>query len=285
MVAWNGWFPIAASAAGDNSAASLPTSTLHGQAITGHVGPAPADGAITYAYAGDSITARSDSWLHVLADDPQLNAVDGYARSGARSDQVRAHLPTTRDVEVLVIEVGTNDINQRKTLQSIVANINAIAATSNTEQVLLTAAPPSDKTSSRWGVNRQEEAEQLNVLLSAEAKQYHWTYIDPYASFRQSDNGWAAGSSTDGIHPTAAANRTIAQSFSAGIQQAADSSRVDGSGQGRARRPRHHRRRAQAGPQAHEAALVDDAFVHLGPHTRVAGSHRHALLAERVIEL
>ena len=214
---WAPGLPVSFGSEPPAASSSLPASTVNGVAITGHVGPTAKNGQITYEYAGDSITARADSWLHVLADNSTLNAVDGYARSGARSDEVLTNLPATHGVDVLVIEVGTNDVNQGKSAQSIVANIRAIAAKASTAHVLLTAAPPSNKTDSRWGTNRQQGSQQLNTLLRAEAQKHGWSFTDPYASLREDNNGWARGTSTDGIHPTAAASVTIARSMSVSI--------------------------------------------------------------------
>lgn len=94
----------------------------------GHIGGDPDPDALTYVYAGDSTTARTDSWLHVLSGDVHLHAVDGCARSGYRSDQVLHKVLTSIGVDAVVIEFSTKDINQGKTLELIATNVAAIAA-------------------------------------------------------------------------------------------------------------------------------------------------------------
>jgi lysophospholipase L1-like esterase len=201
-------------------------SGVRDQVVSGRFGaaasaaPAESGSVVTYAYAGDSITARPNSWLHVLASNRNLEAVGGYAHSGYRSDQVLAAIgPVSADV--LVIELGTNDINQDVPFTRIVSNINRVAAKVGAEHVLLVAAPPSDKDNSLWGVNRRVGSAKLNVLLAADAERHGWLYHDPFAAFRESNNSYKPGSTSDGIHPTGAANRVIAKRFAVEIKQAA----------------------------------------------------------------
>jgi hypothetical protein len=195
---------------------------VRNQVASGHVGTvAPDAGAVTYAYAGDSITARPDSWLHVLASDPHLDAIGGYAHSGYRSDQVLHEITAVRGADVLVLELGTNDINQARDLDTTVRNIDAVATKVGAAHVLLVAAPPSDRTSSLWGADRRAGSVRLNRLLRADARSHRWTFADPFSAYRLADNGWTSGSSTDGIHPTAVASQVIARSFAADITRAA----------------------------------------------------------------
>jgi lysophospholipase L1-like esterase len=193
------------------------------QEVEGAFGVAAKDhsaSAITYVYAGDSITARPDSWLHVLASDTSLEAVGGYAHSGYRSDQVLAEIHPGPTADVLVIELGTNDVNQARDLDQVVTNIDAVAARVDARHVLLTAAPPASNDWSQWGANRRVDGAKLNRLLAIDAERHGWLYFDPYAAYRQPDNAWAPGTSDDGIHPTAEANRTIARWYALGIEQA-----------------------------------------------------------------
>jgi hypothetical protein len=199
-------------------------SGVRDQVATGHVGTVTPDAdALPYAYAGDSITARPDSWLHVLAADPHLDAIGGYAHSGYRSDQVLADIGPVPGARVLVLELGTNDINQARDLGATVADIDAVAAKVGAPHVLLVAAPPSDRTNSLWGADRQRGSATLNGLLRTDAARHHWTFADPFAADREPDNAWRTGATADGIHPTAAASRVIAQAFAADIERAAAS--------------------------------------------------------------
>ena len=229
MVGYSGDLAALGGSTRPTPAASSPAEPKeHGPVVTGHIGDDPDPDAITYVYAGDSITARADSWLHVLSGDGHLDAVDGYARSGYRSDQVLDEVPAATGADVLVIEVGTNDINQGKTLDSIVTNVAAIATKVGADHVLLTAAPPSDETSSQWGVNRQRGSVELNARFRSEAATHDWSYTDPFAAYREADNSWHHGASADGIHPTARSNTTVAKVMAGAIERASRSSSLSG---------------------------------------------------------
>ncbi|MCJ1715251.1 SGNH/GDSL hydrolase family protein [Curtobacterium sp. VKM Ac-2922] len=193
------------------------------QVLTGVVG-ADVGGAVTFAYAGDSITARPGSWLRDLAADTTdtgVHALGGYAHSGNRTDQVLARMPAVPGADVLVVELGTNDVNQGVPTTRILRNIDTLVAHQSAPHVLLIAAPPSNHTSSLWGVDRRTENRVLDRALAADAQQHGWSYADPFAADRASDDGWLPGTSADGIHPTTAANVAIAGEFATAIRAAA----------------------------------------------------------------
>ena len=192
------------------------------QILTGRVSTvAPAADAVSFAYAGDSITARPGSWLRDLATDPDLDAVGGYAHSGYRTDQVLADMPAVTGEQVLVVELGTNDINQAIPTDRIVSNIEALVTKVGAPHVLLVAAPPDDHTSSLWGVDRRAGSAALNVRFRALAASHRWSFADPFAADRLADNGYRPGTTLDGIHPTSAANVAISRAFATAIARAA----------------------------------------------------------------
>ncbi|QWS33282.1 SGNH/GDSL hydrolase family protein [Curtobacterium aetherium] len=186
------------------------------QVLTGPVGPATA-GAVTFAYAGDSVTARPGSWLRDLATDPAVHALDGYAHSGYRADQVAALMPTVPGADVLVVELGTNDVNQAVPAARTVAAIDALVARVGAPHVLVVDTPPSDHTTSLWGVDRRSGNAALNRDLAVDAGRHGWTVVDPFAADRTADGAWTPGTTLDGIHPTTAANTAIARAFSRAI--------------------------------------------------------------------
>jgi hypothetical protein len=118
------------------------------QVLTGPVGTATS-GSVPFAYAGDSITARPGSWLRDLATDPAVHAVTGYAHSGYRADQVRALMPAVRGAAVLVVELGTNDVNQAVPAARTLASIDTLVARVGAPHVLVVDTPPSDHTTTR----------------------------------------------------------------------------------------------------------------------------------------
>jgi hypothetical protein len=192
------------------------------QILTGRITTVtPSAGAVAFAYAGDSITARPGSWLRDLAMDRNLDAVGGYAHSGYRTDQVLADMPTVSGEQVLVVELGTNDINQAVPTDRIVRNIETLVAKVGAPHVLLVAAPPDDHTSSLWGADRRAGSAALNVRFRALAAAHRWSFADPFAADRLADNGYRPGTTLDGIHPTSAANVGISRAFAAAIARAA----------------------------------------------------------------
>lgn len=181
---------------------------------------------ITFAYAGDSITARADSWLTVMRTDSRFASVGGYAQSGYRSDQVLAQIKAVPTADVLVIELGTNDVNQQIPADTIIANLQAIIGKVDAHRTLITALPPSDITGGGgWGTNRNQAAILFNRQLAIWAGYHGYVYFDPYIVDREADGTWTAGTDVDGVHPTATANETIEKWFGWGIQQADAASR------------------------------------------------------------
>jgi len=177
--------------------------------------------AVPFAYAGDSITARPDSWLHQLEGDDRLHAVGGFAHSGYRSDQVLAEIGPVPQARVLVVEVGTNDVNQAVPTERTIADVDAIVRKVGVERVLVVAGPPSDWTSSRWGADRRSGQLVLTDALHAAADAHGWAFVDPFRSVRAADGAYVPGASPDGIHPTAEANRSVAAAMADAIERAA----------------------------------------------------------------
>ncbi|MDM7892645.1 SGNH/GDSL hydrolase family protein [Curtobacterium caseinilyticum] len=191
------------------------------QVVTGALDtPALAD-AVPFAYAGDSITARPDSWLHQLERDDRLHAVGGYAHSGYRADQVLAEVGPVPEARVLVVEVGTNDVNQAVPAERTIADVDAIVRKVGAERVLVVAGPPSDWTWSRWGADRRSGQLVLTDALHADADAHGWAFVDPFRSIRAADGAYVAGTSRDGIHPTAEANRGVARAMADAIERTA----------------------------------------------------------------
>ena len=191
------------------------------QVVSGPLGSGSRPGAITFAYAGDSITARPDSWLHALEPDTRFHAVGGYAHSGYRADQVLAEIGPVHDADVLVVELGTNDVNQAVPTATTIANVDAVVRRVGAQHVLVVAGPPSDWTTSRWGADRRTGQIVLSRALARDASEHGWSYTDPFAAFRQHDGAWVRGASPDGIHGTAATNVGIARSMATAITEAA----------------------------------------------------------------
>ncbi|AIV41179.1 MULTISPECIES: SGNH/GDSL hydrolase family protein [unclassified Curtobacterium] len=191
------------------------------QVVSGALSTPALPDAVPFAYAGDSITARPDSWLHQLESDDRLRAVGGYAHSGYRADQVLAEIGPVPQARVLVVEVGTNDVNQAVPLDRTIAGVDAIVRKVGAARVLVVAGPPSDWTWSRWGADRRSGQIVLTDALHADADAHGWAFVDPFRSLRAADGAYVAGTTPDGIHPTAEANRSVAAAMADAIERTA----------------------------------------------------------------
>lgn len=191
------------------------------QVVTGALATDPLPDAVTFAYAGDSITARPDSWLHAIESDDRLHAVGGYAHSGYRADQVLREIGPVPDADVLVVELGTNDVNQAVPLTTTLRNVAAVVAKVDAHHVLVVAGPPSDWTTSRYGADRRTGQLVLSGALREQADENGWSYVDPFTALRAADGAWKPGTTPDGIHGTAAANVVIARAMASAIESAA----------------------------------------------------------------
>lgn len=201
--------------------AELPRPSTPDQVVTGALDTPALSDAVPFAYAGDSITARPDSWLHQLEADDRLHAVGGYAHSGYRADQVLAEIGPVPQARVLVVEVGTNDVNQAIPTERTIAGVDAIVRKVGAERVLVVAGPPADWTWSRWGADRRTGQLVLTDALHADADRHGWAFVDPFRAIRAADGAYVPGTSPDGIHPTAEANRGVAAAMADAIERTA----------------------------------------------------------------
>jgi hypothetical protein len=171
--------------------------------MTGCGAPA-GERAITFAVAGDSLTAWDDqtfpepdgdldpiTWTHwVIADGLEL--AGGYARGYASARDIADNMVAV-DADVLVVMVGTNDTGVTAT-EDVLASIDEIVETAGARAVLISAIPPDDGYAS--------EALLYNLALVEFATDRGWTFVDPWVAMRV-EGAWDEGLSQDGIHPTA----------------------------------------------------------------------------------
>jgi len=179
---------------------------------------APGDDAITFAVAGDSLTAWDDetfpepdgeldpiTWTHwVIADGLELTG--GYARGFASARDIADNIIAV-DADVLVVMVGTNDTGVTDT-DAVLASIDEIVAIAGARAVLISAIPPDDGFAA--------EALAYNQELTAFAADRDWGFVDPWADMRV-EGAWDDGLSVDGIHPTADAAKTAGALISQAI--------------------------------------------------------------------
>jgi lysophospholipase L1-like esterase len=188
----------------------------------------PADGTgdggaprqIQVAVAGDSLSAAPESWLHQL-DDPGMVYVGGFQRSGWTSGQVLGEITAVPGADVLVVMLGTNDLKHGVADADTGRNIERIVEKVGAPHVLISFVPPSDITSWRPG-NRDLQRGGIveNRSLTALAARHGWMVADPFAPIRSFRNGYAQGTTDDGVHPTAAVDTGVAERMSLYIRQA-----------------------------------------------------------------
>jgi hypothetical protein len=155
---------------------------------------------------GDSTTAQSNSWLKQLhASDTTLNFSGGYYQAGYTSLQILNGMPEGVNVDVAVVKVGINDFRFDDDVARVLTIIRQIISHSHAKRVLLPAICPSDITDYVYGTqhfNRQDLGAQLNAGIEATAGLHGWEYMDPDVSFRLPNNGYATGTTVEGVHPT-----------------------------------------------------------------------------------
>lgn len=153
------------------------------------------------AIVGDSLSAgRSgslgsglddESWM-TYAQGGDVEFVGGWARSGARPDQMAAAVRPVGHVDVLVVLAGTNAVLHDQTVAEVAGSYEHIADVVDADRVLVSAIPPYR--------DRAEQALTYNRDLRALTRQEGWTWVDPWTDARDGD-AWADGFSTDGVHP------------------------------------------------------------------------------------
>lgn len=182
-------------------------------------GPAAAAAPITYAVAGDSLSANADSWMHQMSDDG-LQYVGGYQRAGYTTNGVYANIAPGK-ADVLVVMLGTNDIKFGFDAAHITSRIEDIVTKfGGAGHVLVAFTPPSDYTDDN-GVNRRQQGIIVNRALVALAAEHGWSYGDPWSFQRAWDNAWGTGASPDKTHPTTAVSAQASQRMALYIRQAA----------------------------------------------------------------
>jgi lysophospholipase L1-like esterase len=170
------------------------------------------------AIVGDSIT----SWDPPYRKDPGQTWVTtaiaagidhrgGWARPGARLDEMLANVTASPDVCYLIVMGGTNDVVAGIPIESRLVALEAIIAAVDAEHVVLSAVAP-------LGLD-PEAGIAWNEALAAHAAAERYAFIDPWSSFRDGF-GWVAGASLpDAVHPTPATAAVVGQRIAAQLER------------------------------------------------------------------
>jgi lysophospholipase L1-like esterase len=112
------------------------------------------------------------------------------------------------EAEVLVILAGTNDVFNDVPFEQSAGNLVRVTERVGAEKVLVSAIPPIDF--------EPELATRFNQELKQFAMSRGWIFVDPMTGIREGDR-FAAGMTTDGVHPTEAAAQVIGMALGKAI--------------------------------------------------------------------
>jgi lysophospholipase L1-like esterase len=180
--------------------------------------PANALQTIRIAVAGDSTTSQPESWRADLSARFRYRFVGGYVHYGYTSKQILARI-VDAGADVLVVMVGVNDLRTGVPIATVLSNIRSIVARTHARHVIISAIVPSDIVDyGSHHLNRKLTGAELNAQLPAFAASHSWTFVDPDAAFRLADNGYAPGTTVEGVHPTQAAYQLEAHMLAMAIE-------------------------------------------------------------------
>lgn len=183
-------------------------------------GPAATgSGPVTFAVAGDSFSARPGNWT-TLPQDADVRMVKNWSISGATSGQVLAAVKPLA-VDVLIVEVGNNDVNQHVPWAVMVANTQALAKKVGAQRVLISAVGPSDVTNNGHGINRRDGNQNASKYLASMANNHGWMFVDPFTSLKSWNNAYVpAMVAADHVHPSALGQNNLAKRYDEFVLQA-----------------------------------------------------------------
>jgi lysophospholipase L1-like esterase len=177
---------------------------------------------LTVAAYGDSITAWIDrnnvavlsTWPNHLGAGVRFEPAQGWAKGGAKiAEMVENVTPVSADV--LIIAAGTNDEGDRwgTPMEDRLAGIDQIVTKSGAKRVILDAVPPRNSTGALGG--NPVWATDWNAQLKALAAARGWDFFDPWSFLRAADGQYVAGTTVEGVHPTAASQLAAAAAITA----------------------------------------------------------------------
>jgi lysophospholipase L1-like esterase len=158
---------------------------------------------------GDSLTAAGgnlggtdfseNTWLFDVVE-AGIPWAGGWARPGATTADMLAHVEPVPEADAVVILAGTNDVALGIPFPEIADNLCAIAARVGASRVIVSSIPP---------LARIPDAPRaFNARLEALASEQGWEFVDAAAGLREGA-GWAEGMTVDGVHPTPRGQRVL----------------------------------------------------------------------------
>ncbi|BDZ49986.1 hypothetical protein GCM10025867_22270 [Frondihabitans sucicola] len=184
----------------------------------------PVDGALgttadpaRVAVVGDSLTAGGgrmlswgltpDTWI-TYAKGNGIRYVGGWAKGGTTVQIMAANVRPVKDVDVLVLMAGTNDVRLHLPFAQAASSYDSIVDTIHPKHVIVGAIPPYDHNPRAAAVYEK----QLRAYVATKG----WDFIDPWG-FARHGLVYKAGVSLDGTHPTTAGYKQLGENYRAAI--------------------------------------------------------------------
>lgn len=195
---------------------NLPDSTSASvqSGIAGGSAPSPAQEPLTISVVGDSNTeANSDdfsagrigsaSWVaQVVGNGATFRG--GWADGGTTSITQSQNLSQLERANALLILTGTNDLAQGVSFDQTRTAIDTMVAKAPADRVVLLAIPPRDE-------EYRRTTTEFNADLQKLAEERGWDFYDGLGFVRDTNGGFAQGTTVDGTHLTGDAQRTFGQ--------------------------------------------------------------------------
>ncbi|WP_157887548.1 SGNH/GDSL hydrolase family protein [Frondihabitans sp. PAMC 28766] len=175
---------------------------------------------VRVAIVGDSLTAGGariipqdgldqDTWM-TYAEGDGIKWVGGWAMGGTTTQIEAAHVTPIKDVDVLVLMSGTNNVRLHIPFAQAAKYYEQIVDTIKPKKVIIGAIPPYN--------HDPEGAAVYERQLEKFVRVKHWNFTDPWG-FARDGLVYQAGISNDGIHPTTAGYKIVGREYRDAILQ------------------------------------------------------------------
>jgi lysophospholipase L1-like esterase len=172
------------------------------------------DDPVRVAIVGDSLTAGGarilprdgldqNTWM-TYAQGDGIKWVGGWAMGGTTTQIEAAHVTPVKNVDVLVLMSGTNNVRLHIPFSQAVTYYDQIVKTIRPKHVIIGAIPPYNR--DPRGAAAYERQLKRYVLAKG------WDFTDPWR-FARDGEVYQAGVSNDGTHPTTAGYKIVGREF------------------------------------------------------------------------
>ncbi|RKR74623.1 SGNH/GDSL hydrolase family protein [Frondihabitans australicus] len=210
----------------DPAPASPDTSSVQDQSTKG-----TPENPVRVAIVGDSLTAGGsrtipqdgldkDTWM-TYAQGDGVKWVGGWAMGGTTTQIEAYHVTPVKDVDVLVLMSGTNNVRLGISLAKAKKYYDYIVKVIHPKHVIIGAIPPYNRDPDGGATYEK----QLKAWVLTKKKS--WTFYDPWGPLRDGKY-YVASLTADGIHPTAAGYRIVGHNFRDAILQEVSDTRQNG---------------------------------------------------------